>query len=282
MLKFISCYNKRKRNFIIMDYSIKYNKLIEFAKSQNRSKKKSKIYFEEHHIKPASFCRVSKRYGEISEFMFDMNADEADNLVLLTLDEHITAHAYLYMIYGQKMAFAFFSMVNVNQETFDINEMPMICEIYSQARTAYINDLSARMKTDLNPAKNPENRQKMSAAKKIAYLGSGNPNYGKTGINSPLFGTSHLTDVGRQLISDRMKSNNPMKNSEVATRVSEANKGKRTGSQNTNFQGWWITPLGTFESTSVAGKHHNVHPETIRNRCYSARPKWAGWSFQPK
>lgn len=265
-----------------MDYSIKYDELIEFAKSQNRSKKKSKTYFEEHHIKPASFCRVSKRYGEISEFMFDVNADETDNLVLLTLNEHITAHAYLYMIYGQKMAFAFFSMVNVNQETFDINNLPIICELYAQARTAYINDLSARMKTDLNPAKNPINQQKMSAAKKTAYLGSGNPNYGKTGINSPLYGTSHLTDDGRKIISDHMKSNNPMKNPEVSKRVSEANKGKRMGSQNTNFQGWWITPHGKFESTTSAAVACGLSAEGLRRRCHSSREKWAEWYFQPK
>lgn len=265
-----------------MDYNTKYNELIKAAKSQNRIKDNSKMYLEEHHIKPASLCKLSKRYGEISDYLFDMNADESDNLVFLTLDEHITAHAYLYMIYGQKMAFAFFSMVNVNQDTFDITNLPIICELYSRARTTYINELTTRMKTDLNPAKNPKARQKMAVAKKTAYLGSGNPNYGKTGVNSPLYGTSHLTAAGRKLISDRMKSSNPMKDPEVSKRVSEANKGKRRGSQNTNFQGWWITPLGKFESTRAAGEQHGVHPETVRNRCYSDQPKWINWQFLPK
>ena len=34
-----------------------------------------------------------------------------------------------------------------------------------------------------------------------------------------------------------------------------------------NFQGWYITPLGRFESPEEASKVHGVHPTTISRRC---------------
>ncbi len=41
----------------------------------------------------------------------------------------------------------------------------------------------------------------------------------------------------------------------------------KSGKESPNFQGWYITPLGKFESPKEAAKVHKVHKTTIFRRC---------------
>lgn len=84
-----------------MNYQKHYDLLINRVKSQDRKKyKKSDIryvYYERHHIVPASFFVNSKRKG--SHGWLEGNPDTKENIVLLTPEEHFLAHQLLAKIY---------------------------------------------------------------------------------------------------------------------------------------------------------------------------------------
>lgn len=89
-----------------MNYKCIYNKLIQKAKLENRTKK-SDFYYEAHHIKPKSFggegnCRNTKH----------------PNIVLLTPKEHYIAHLLLVAMYPNSSAMhkALWNMCNVKQD----------------------------------------------------------------------------------------------------------------------------------------------------------------------
>ena len=76
-------------------YKQLYRELILKAKSENR-KKHSGVYYESHHIVPEFMFKNRKRTGPAGHLDGDPN--HKDNLVLLTFQEHIMAHYYLYEI----------------------------------------------------------------------------------------------------------------------------------------------------------------------------------------
>ena len=86
-----------------------YNELIEFAKSQNREKGKG-IYFETHHIIPLSMG----------------GTNDKNNLILLTLYEHIQAH-YLLAIENEKINKKFY-IANIQAAWIIINGKSIFSE----------------------------------------------------------------------------------------------------------------------------------------------------------
>lgn len=239
-----------------MNYQRIYDELIASAVSRNWTKASAPCYTESHHIIPASLCTTSKRYGHRVSAQHDIDADEPSNLVRLTAKEHIMAHACLYKIYGNAMAFAFFSMANISPDEMSWDKLPNLQELYEQAKNAH----SAR-RTELNltnnPARCPKVRKKMSLAKKGVYDGENNPNYGNKGSISPLYGKTKITEDGRKRLSD-----------------------SKLGKNNPNFIGIYHTPEGDFESTHLAAKHYQVNPVTISRRCRSK--SFPDWWFEPK
>lgn len=81
-----------------MDYQRIYNALIESAQTQHYD---NNTYYEIHHIKPASMCRISSRYGIREDFTWDIDADCGENLVRLTARQHYIAHILLAKIYPE-------------------------------------------------------------------------------------------------------------------------------------------------------------------------------------
>lgn len=79
-----------------MNYQKIYDNLIQHAKTQVLDE-----YYEVHHIKPASMCKISKRYGEKDKFVWDIDADIPTNLVKLTPKQHYIAHILLAKLYKQ-------------------------------------------------------------------------------------------------------------------------------------------------------------------------------------
>ena len=79
-----------------MNYVRIYQELISYAQQQKLNE-----YSEIHHIKPASMCKVSKRYGTLHHYVWDIDADTQDNLVALTARQHYIAHLLLAKIYPE-------------------------------------------------------------------------------------------------------------------------------------------------------------------------------------
>lgn len=76
-------------------YKQLYKQIIDTARLEKRTKN-SEIYYESHHIVPEFMFKVRKRTGPKGHL--DGNSDSVDNLVLLTFQEHLMAHYYLYEI----------------------------------------------------------------------------------------------------------------------------------------------------------------------------------------
>jgi hypothetical protein len=76
-------------------YKQLYKEIIDTAKLEKRTKN-SGTYYELHHIVPEFMFKQRKRNGPAGHL--DGNANSVDNLVLLTFQEHLMAHYYLYEI----------------------------------------------------------------------------------------------------------------------------------------------------------------------------------------
>lgn len=187
-----------------MNYSELYDSIILSAKSRNintREQFHDEIgYCELHHIKPASLCRYSKRHGELYDYIFDIDADHPENLILLTAEEHILAHVYLHYIYGGSMTRALYSMIN--QSNFDYESIDTIKEAYSQAREQHASRMSEIMR---NRTVSAETRRKLSESR----LGVEPHNKGKPMSEETKKKLSEInlnrTDEHRERLSESLK-----------------------------------------------------------------------------
>jgi len=76
-------------------YKQLYKEIIDNAKKEKRTKN-SGTYYESHHIVPEFMFKKRKRSGPTGHL--DGNPNSVDNLILLTFQEHLMAHYYLYEI----------------------------------------------------------------------------------------------------------------------------------------------------------------------------------------
>ena len=74
-------------------YQQLYKQIIDQAKQQKRQKGQG-VYYEWHHIVPEFMFKKRKRKGPVGHLAGDPN--HPDNLVLLTFQEHLMCHYYLY------------------------------------------------------------------------------------------------------------------------------------------------------------------------------------------
>lgn len=91
-----------------MNYELIYNTLMEKARTENKNLETD---YELHHVLPACLCRTSLRYGTIQDYVWDVFADDPENIIKLTYKQHFLAHRLLAKLY-KKMATAFFLMSN--------------------------------------------------------------------------------------------------------------------------------------------------------------------------
>ena len=77
-------------------YQQLYKQIIDQAKQRNRQKEQG-AYYEWHHIVPEFMFKQRKRKGPLGHL--DGNPNHPDNLVLLTFQEHLMCHYYLYEIH---------------------------------------------------------------------------------------------------------------------------------------------------------------------------------------
>jgi F0F1-type ATP synthase gamma subunit len=78
-----------------MSFKSAYKDIIDKAKAEDRVKN-SKIYYERHHIVPDFLFKNRSRKGPSGHLDGDPNSEE--NLILLTFQEHLLCHYYLYEI----------------------------------------------------------------------------------------------------------------------------------------------------------------------------------------
>ena len=143
-----------------MDYLKVYHRIVERARSQDRSKKGS-IYYESHHIVPKCIGGSNKK----------------SNLVLLTAKEHYICHALLFKANpeSRKLAHAFYLMCNFSEEGERYYRISS--RLYEEVKIVYANYRSVKQKEDINKYWTEERKQERA----IKYSGKGNPNYGKIG-----------------------------------------------------------------------------------------------------
>lgn len=160
------------------------------SKRGNHSNFKNKVSgFEIHHIVPR--CMGGK--------------NNSDNLVLLTVQEHLIAHTLLFRENpsNKKLLTALYHMSN------EIGVSTLVDAVDNEEEFAKLTETICKAKElmDIRGENNPmyhkhhneKSRKVMSDMKKGLYIGSNNPHYGK----------HHTDEMKRKLSEERMGDGNP-------------------------------------------------------------------------
>ncbi len=207
-----------------MTSELKYNQLIETAKSENRIKGEG-VYYEGHHIVPK--CVGGKGHSN--------GWRTHPNIVLLTAKEHFWAHVWLIDIYPDhehKMRHALNSMMNLkNGKT--IRDFEIESELYSELRTKFGLMISEKQTGVKLSTERIENIRKSLINRD--HTGDNNPFYGKThtpetieflrtsqkGELGPFYGKKHTPESLKKM----SESSRGPKTKEHANNISKAKKG---------------------------------------------------------
>lgn len=131
-----------------MNWMTIYETMISRAKSENRHKSDSGVYYESHHIIP-------KHMG---------GTNDPDNLVLLTFREHILAHYMLWRIHG-KDGDRLMYLLRSNQTD---ESQKLRIDMAVKANRTYGKGFKL-FSGDSHPMKNPEIANKVIATKRLKY-----------------------------------------------------------------------------------------------------------------
>lgn len=164
-----------------MDFNKAYNNLIKQYKNKY-IKKFSKydtnyIYLEEHHIIPKSLG----------------GSNNKENKILLPARVHFIAHLLLANMYnkGSKEEFMMQrAVIFLSGRSSNSNMIIKSSRIYKKIKEEYSIEFGKRSKIINSKPKSEEWKRKHS----LRITGSGNPMYGKCGINNPKFGMKYKLD----------------------------------------------------------------------------------------
>jgi hypothetical protein len=165
--------------------------------------------------------------------------NSSDNIVLLTAKEHFVCHHLLCFIYpeSKSLKFAFWAMCN--QVSGDIErDYKVTSRTYEYAKLKFkeVNSL-------LHKGKKLSDEHLLKI--KTRMMSDDNPMKGRKGFDNPLYNKERTTDVKSKI--SKTKLLNPTRNS--------------------NFKGRYITPLGSFFTSTEASKQHNLDRSVIIERC---------------
>lgn len=146
-------------------------------------------------------------------------SDDKSNIEELHFIEHAKIHALRYLAGLDR------------QFDYRHHGWRYLCQ---ELRAAVRAEHSLRFKTDINPMKNPETAQKVADNRRGKSIGKGRKWSEKSkdkmrGENNPNYGGKNckpMSEERRKEQSERMAKNNPMKDPEVAKKVSESKRGK--------------------------------------------------------
>lgn len=131
-------------------YKEHYKKIIDTALSENR-KKGGDIYYESHHIVPDFMFKNRKRKGPRGHL--DGDPDSPQNKVLLTFQEHLMCHYYLYEILkgthydysaGSALQFFFVKSTGSHKRQRELSEVDQ----------AFLNDMAHLRQIGINSISN--------------------------------------------------------------------------------------------------------------------------------
>lgn len=162
-----------------------------------------------------------------------------ENIVLLTAKEHFICHRLLCFIYpeSKSLHFAFWAMCN--QVKGDVKrDYKITSRTYEDAKLKFkeVNSL-------LHKGKKLSDEHLFKI--KTRMLSDNNPMKNRKGIDNPLY-KKERTDIVKSKIS-QTKLLNP--------------------TNNCNFKGIYVTPLGNFFTSTEASKTHNLDKSVIIERC---------------
>ena len=162
-----------------------------------------------------------------------------DNIVLLTPKEHFICHHLLCFIYpnSKSLQFAFWAMCNQLKGGVK-RDYKISSRTYEIARLRFkeVNSLMHKGKK-----LSPEHLLKI----KKRMLSDDNPMKGVKGVNNPLYNKQRTDEVKSKI--SKTKLLNPTKNC--------------------NFKGVYVTPLGSFYTSSEASEKHILDRSVIIERC---------------
>jgi hypothetical protein len=165
--------------------------------------------------------------------------NSSENIVLLTAKEHFVCHHLLCFIYpeSKSLKFAFWAMCN--QVSGDVKrDYKVTARTYEDTKLKFkeVNSL-------LHKGKKLSDEHLLKI--KTRMLSDDNPMKGRKGIDNPLYKKERTVEVKSKI--SKTKLLNPTKNC--------------------NFKGLYVTPLGSFFTSTEASKQHNLDRSVIIERC---------------
>lgn len=219
--------------YIVNKYHTLYNNIINNAISKNRYKSKSN-YYENHHIHP-------KALG---------GGDEPENMVLLTGREHYICHYLLTKFTNSgKMIFAFHKM-NFSSKGQDrhINSI-----LYESNKIRMSHEVS---KIHTGRKCSQETKDKISKGN----LGKKHTQETKDKLRKLKTGSTHSEETKKKMSISRTGLT---RTDEYKIKFSKS----RLGTNHPMNSGYWITPVGKFNTSKEASKQLNISDKSIRNWC---------------
>jgi hypothetical protein len=162
-----------------------------------------------------------------------------ENTVLLTAKEHFICHRLLCFIYpnSKSLKFAFWAMCN--QLKGDVKrDYKVTSRTYEIAKLKF-----KEVNSSLHKGKKLSDEHLLKITKRM--LSDDNPMKGRKGSDNPLYKKERTEDVKSKI--SKTKNLNPTKNC--------------------NFKGIYITPLGSFFTSTEASKQHKLDRSVIIDRC---------------
>jgi hypothetical protein len=255
-----------------MDWKLLYQKLVESAKSESRTKDDG-VYYERHHIIP-------KHMG---------GGNDKDNLVLLTFREHIIAHYLLWRIYRRRGDRVMWMFRSGQTEEAQVLRSKLAVEANRTTGKGFQN-----WEGEKHPMRDPEKVKRALNTKKRKYGGGIMSEEAKSAWLPRL--TSRMREMAKDPEIQAKRSNTIKEINSKLTLEEYAKKYNNAGENNGNY-GWIkgyyevLDPHGNstrYESQDdIISKLGVSQSFLIRNRnkgaCYTPPKKnagkWNGWIF---
>ena len=179
----------------------RYYEYLDFIQECKFKKYESQLVMHSHHVIPT---------------FIDEHNDHSDNRVLLSVDDHITAHLKLADCFDEGSYERHGNIASANLlNRSSIRTIPNLHEVYDAQRG------------EGNPAKRPEVREKIKEGIRNYYENNDNPKKGKS--YEDIYG---VEGAEQQRLKRKKTTRTPSEYKDAAKKISKSLKGKMVGSKN--------------------------------------------------